>query len=195
MVEELLDMGVELAVTFWPYLCQGGAHFDAFNTSGFLASAIGTSTPSFVESWACDMFLTDETNADARAAIYAAFREGYGKLGIRTVWLDGSEPERSTAYNFGQFQLAGGTDTEIGEAWIMQHVRAMSEGFLSDGLGPDEFMLLPRSTWSGAQRYSSAVWSGDISSDFQTLAQQIVVARVYPRPIPPPPATPPTHSP
>ena len=53
----------------------------------------------------------------------------------------------------------------------------MSEGFQRDGLAPDEFILLPRSTWSGAQRYSSAVWSGDIQSDFATLAEQIVVAQ------------------
>ena len=177
MVEELLDMGVELAVTFWPYLCPGGAHFANFSAAGLLASARGTSTPSPVESWACDMYLTDETNPAARAAIYAAFREGYGRLGIRTVWLDGSEPERSTADNFGQFQLAGGTDSEVGEGWILQHVRALAEGFAADGLAPDEFMLLPRSTWAGAQRYSAAVWSGDISSDFATLAQQIVVAQ------------------
>lgn len=119
----------------------------------------------------------DETNPAARAAIYAAFREGYGKLGIRTVWLDGSEPERSTTYNFGDVSFSGGTDSELGEAWILQHVRAMSEGFQADGYAPDEFMLLPRSTWAGAQRYSSAVWSGDISSDFATLANQIVVAQ------------------
>ena len=151
-------MGVELAVTFWPYLCPGGAHFANFSAAGLLASARGTSTPSPVESWACDMYLTDETNPAARAAIYAAFREGYGRLGIRTVWLDGSEPERSTADNFGQFQLAGGTDSEVGEGWILQHVRALAEGFAADGLAPDEFMLLPRSTWAGAQR--SVRWRG-----------------------------------
>ena len=177
MVAELLDLGVELAVTFWPYLCPGGAHFANFSDAGLFATARGTATPAPVESWACQMFLTDETNPAARAAIYAAFREGYGKLGIRTVWLDGSEPERSTANNFGNFSMMGGTDTEIGESWILQHVRALAEGFASDGLAPDEFMLLPRSTWSGAQRYSAAVWSGDIQSNFATLAQQIVIAQ------------------
>jgi alpha-D-xyloside xylohydrolase len=177
MVAELLDMGVELAVTFWPYLCPGGAHFANFSDAGLLATARGTAAPSPVESWACPMYLTDETNPAARAAIYAAFREGYGKLGIRTVWLDGAEPERSTADNFGNFSMFGGTDTEIGESWILQHVRALADGFASDGLAPDEFMLLPRSTWSGAQRYSAAVWSGDIQSDFATLAQQIVIAQ------------------
>ena len=177
MVQELNDLGVELAVTFWPYLCDGGAHTDAFNSSGFLVNGLGTNTPSPVETWACKMLLTDETNALARKAIYAAFREGYGKYGIRTVWLDGSEPERSTSYNFGQFSLAGGSDMEIGESWILQHVRALSEGFVSDGYEPDEFFLLPRSAWSGTQRYSAGVWSGDISSDFRTLADQIVIAQ------------------
>ena len=79
MVAELADMGVELAVTFWPYLCAGGAHFDNFTSSGFLATARGTTTPAPVESWACDMFLTDESNPAARAAIYDAFREGVSR--------------------------------------------------------------------------------------------------------------------
>jgi len=176
MVQELNDMGVELAVTFWPYVCAGGSHTDNFNTSGFLVNGLGTNTPSPVESWACQMLLTDETNPAAREAIYSAFREGYGQYGIRTVWLDGSEPERNS-YNFGLFSFAGGTDNEIGESWILQHVRALAEGFASDGYAPDEFFLLPRSAWSGTQRYSAGVWSGDITSEFSTLAQQIVIAQ------------------
>ena len=177
MVQELTDMGVELAVTFWPYLCAEGAHFANFSASGFFANALGTSNPAAVESWACQMFLTDETNPAARRAIYDAFRSGYGQYGIRTVWLDGSEPERSTSFNYGQFSLAGGSDNEVGESWVLQHVRAMAEGFAGDGFAPDEFFLLPRSTWSGAHRYSAGVWSGDISSDFATLENQIVIAQ------------------
>jgi len=87
------------------------------------------------------------------------------------------QPERSAADNFGQFRLAAGTDSEVGEAWVLQHVRAMAEGFAGDGYAPDEFFLLPRSTWAGAQRYSAGVWSGDISSTWATLAQQVVVAQ------------------
>ena len=66
-----------------------------------------------------------------------------------------SEPERSASYNFGQFRLAGGTDNEIGEAWIQQHVKAMHDGFTSDGFAANEFFLLPRSSWAGLSQYSA----------------------------------------
>lgn len=201
MVQQLQDMGIELAVTFvrtrgragfgashfhdlppsivlqWPYVTPAGAYYSNFTAAGFFANNLSTGEQAPVESWAGQMFLTDESNPAARAAIYAAFKAGYGRYGIRTLWLDGSEPERSTAYNFGQFSLAGGTDNEIGEAWIQQHVRAMAEGFASDGFAPNEFFLLPRSTWAGVQAHSAGVWSGDIDSTFDELAIQVRVAQ------------------
>ena len=177
MVQQLQDMGIELAVTFWPYVTPAGAYYSNFTAAGFFTNNLTTGVPSPVESWAGPMYLTDESNPAARAAIYAAFKAGYGRFGIRTVWLDGSEPERSTAYNFGQFSLAGGTDNEIGEAWIQQHVRAMAEGFASDGYAPNEFFLLPRSTWAGVHSHSAGVWSGDIQSTFNELAIQVRVAQ------------------
>ena len=121
------------------------------------------------------MHLVDEFQANARASIYAAFKKGYGQYGIRTVWLDGSEPERSTSYNFGKVRFAAGTDSEIGEAWIQQHLRAISEGFAADGFAPDEFFLLPRSAWAGTSRFSAGVWSGDVESSFAELALQVRV--------------------
>ena len=159
MVQELQDMGVELAVTFWPYVTPAGAYYQNFSAAGYFTTDLA-GQPIAVETWAGDMHLVDETQAAARAAIYSAFRAGYGRHGIRTVWLDGSEPERATSYNFGQLRFQGGTDSEVGEAWIQQHVRAMSEGFAADGFAPDEFFLLPRSAWAGTSRYSAGVWSG-----------------------------------
>ena len=174
MIQELSDMGVELAVTFWPYVTPAGAYFEPFTNSGYFATNL-TGGAIAVETWAGQMALVDETNAAARAAIYAAFKEGYGQFGVRTVWLDGSEPERATSYNFGKLRLQAGTDSEVGEAWIQQHLRAMSEGFASDGFAPDEFFLLPRSAWAGTSRYSAGLWSGDIESSFEELALQVRV--------------------
>lgn len=62
----------------------------------------------------------------------------------------------------GEWKLKEGSDTEIGEAWIQQHTRAMSDGFKAQGLAPNEFFFLPRSAWSGSQAFSAGLWSGDI---------------------------------
>ncbi len=86
------DMGVELAVTFWPFVTPEGAYYSNFTASGFFAKNLSTGKDAPLESiGGAPAFLTDETNAAARAAIYAAFKKGYGQYGIRTVWLDGSE--------------------------------------------------------------------------------------------------------
>ncbi len=84
-----------------------------------------------------------------------------------------AEPVRNQFYNFGQFWFDAGTDNEIGEAWIQQHVVSLYNGFIKDGFAPDEFFMLPRSTWAGLSRYSAGVWSGDIESTFAELALQV----------------------
>ena len=66
MVNELKAMGVELAVTFWPHVTPQGAHFQNFNQSGFLAKNRTTGVIAPLETWAGDMYLTDETNPAAR---------------------------------------------------------------------------------------------------------------------------------
>ena len=173
MVSTLKAQDVELAVTFWPYVTPAGAYYNNFSAAGYFATNL-TGAPMAVESWAGPMHLVDQFNPLVRSSVYAAFRENYGRIGIRTVWLDGSEPERGSQ-NFGAVRFSGGTDSELGEAWVQQHVRAMAEGFTGDGYKSDEFFLLPRSTWAGNSRYSAGVWSGDISSTFEELGIQVRV--------------------
>jgi alpha-D-xyloside xylohydrolase len=174
MVTELKDMGVELAVTFWPYVTPSGAYFNNFTSAGYFATALnGSAMP--VEDWAGPMHLVNEFSAAARAAIFEAFWEGYGKYGVRTIWLDGSEPERNKD-NYGLVRFGEqGTDSELGEAWIQQHTLAFAEGFAARGFASDAFFLLPRSAWAGSSRYSAGVWSGDIQSTFAELGLQVRV--------------------
>lgn len=181
MVDELKAMGIELAVTFWAHATPQGSHFPAFNSSGLFATNF-SGAPWAVEHFAGDMYLTDEFKPAARAAIFAAFREGYGKFGVRTVWLDGSEPERD-GVTYGALRYPGAgksggmSDNEVGMAWVQQHLRAFAEGFAADGRAPNEFFLLPRSTWAGGSRFSAGIWSGDITSTFPELARQVVIAQ------------------
>lgn len=71
-----------------------------------------------------------------------------------------------------------GMDGEIGEAWIQQHVRTFADGMASIGVSPDEYFVLPRHGWAGSWRYSAALWSGDITSNFAELALQVRVVQV-----------------
>ena len=172
MVDELTSYGIELMTTFWPLQTVASTHWAQFNGSGYLAVlANGTSSPYD----GSDQWLVDTTNANARAAMFDGFWQGYGRLGVRAVWLDAAEPEHFGGGLEGQWRLAAGTDGEVGMAWAQQHVRAFSEGFAGKGLGPSDVLLLPRHAWAGSWRYSAALWSGDIVSTFAELQLQVRV--------------------
>jgi alpha-glucosidase (family GH31 glycosyl hydrolase) len=64
-----------------------------------------------------------------RKAVFEKFWEGYGKYGIKTVWIDAAEPEHFGGAAEGRWQLAAGTDAEVGEAWVQQHARVFADGF------------------------------------------------------------------
>ena len=68
--------------------------------------------------------------AAARTGVYNGFHEGYGKFGIKTVWLDAAEPERPQMDTVGKFLFSAGTDSEVGSAWIHQHVSNFYTGVL-----------------------------------------------------------------
>lgn len=172
MVDELKSLGIEPMVTFWPFVAPNCTHWDSFTSSGFVAPLLDGSLAQY-DDW-CNGYLIDQTQAAARQAFFQAFMDGYGKYGFKAVWLDGSEPERPNAAHQGDIRLSLGTDTEIGAAWVQQHIRALTDGFSS--IGVSDYFLLPRSHWAGVWRGGAiGVWSGDTQSTWQEFNAQVRV--------------------
>ena len=44
--------------------------------------------------------------------------DGYGKYGVKAIWMDESEPDHAAYISGGQWDLHAGTDTEIMPAWV-----------------------------------------------------------------------------
>jgi alpha-D-xyloside xylohydrolase len=78
-----------------------------------------------------------------------------------------------TDNDVGGWRFAAGTDAEISQAWVKQHVLTFQEGFASIGVEADQYFLLPRHGWIGSWASAAAVWSGDIESTFAELALQV----------------------
>ena len=177
MVSELRAMGIELMTTFWPHMNPNSTNFARWRSEGWLARLMGGGLPANTSVAPFDYveYLVDSTDAAQRAAAFEAFWEGYGRFGVRAVWMDAAEPEREDRSNLCNWRFAGGTDCEVGEAWVREHVRAMGEGFASKGIGPSEFFLLPRSGWAGSWRWGAGLWSGDTQSTWQELRMQVRV--------------------
>lgn len=76
-------------------------------------------------------------------------------------------------------QYFSGTQEATGKLYPWFHQAAIDEGLHnltnSKSTTSCEYMSLTRSTFAGGQRYCSYLWSGDTSSEFSTLAQQITV--------------------
>ena len=172
MVQELESLGIQVMVTFWPFQTPSSSHWQEFSSSGFLASLTNGSLAPF--DWG-DQYLYDPFNPAARKATFAGYQAGYGRFGMKTVWLDAAEPERPSADTVGSFLFSAGTDAEVGSAWVQQHVTTFSEGMAAQGFRPEDFLLLPRHAWTGSWRHSAALWSGDIPSTFPELEVQVRV--------------------
>jgi len=199
MVDELKSLGIELMVTFWPFMgmpctketdphCgdslhsapyKGAVHWEEYESKGFLAQNISSGKP---DSWwryntPSGNALVDATSKEAMKATFGHWYEGYGKYGIRALWLDEAEPDRH-GYTFGEWKLRNNekeqiTDAEVVPAWVKGWTDGFADGMASIGAEPGEYFILTRNMWTGTWKNGAALWSGDIGSRFEILAGQV----------------------
>ena len=107
-------------------------------------------------------------------------REIYGRqvmdsllpLGVDAFWVDGAEPAMLDMKKFASFDSLAGPVSRVMNAFPMVHVSSLYQAQRA-ATDQKRVVLLPRSAWAGTQRYAAANWTGDISSDWRTLAWQI----------------------
>ena len=114
----------------------------------------------------------DFFNPQAAASYWQNFSQRLVPLGIDAWWQDATEPEND--------DLAG-RRVNNGK-WAGELVRnvypllvnkTVYEGLRRDAPGRRP-MILTRCGFPGIQRYGSAMWSGDVGNDWETLRRQIV---------------------
>ncbi|MBO4801297.1 MAG: DUF5110 domain-containing protein [Bacteroidaceae bacterium] len=113
----------------------------------------------------------DFFSPEAAAAYWKNFSQRLVPQGIDAWWQDATEPEND--------DLAG-RRVNSGK-WAGEQVRNVYPLLVNktvyEGLRADRPtsrpMILTRSGFPGIQRYGSAMWSGDVGNDWQTLATQI----------------------
>ncbi|MEU8489389.1 TIM-barrel domain-containing protein [Streptomyces sp. NPDC048641] len=175
MVEELDEMGVKLMVSVWPSVNRSSEHYDALERGGMLAAnEYGTAAhATWVDKGADHRVMVsfyDPTNPDTRAFVWDKVRENYQSLGINLWWLDACEPEMKPGHP-ANLRLHAGHGAEVANLYPRENARIFHEGMAASG--NTDGMSFSRSAWAGSQRYGTAVWSGDIGTDFTALRQQI----------------------
>ena len=178
MTDELRTMGIELAVTHWPFNNPASETYGDMNSSGWLAINRNSGKPDIFWDYLQGGALMDTTSQAASDYVFARWKRSYGDYGIRGVWLDETEPDRN-GYTYGQWQLSAGADFEVGEGWRVSWLKMFADGFDSMQVPSTQRFVLSRSGWTGTQRYGHHVWSGDIGSDFGSLHNQLFAGQGF----------------
>ena len=175
MVDELRALGVELMVSVWPSVNPDSENHYEMDRRGLLIGnerSLPLNMPFWDKGTKGQVFVRfyDPTNPEARRYVWEKVSQGYGRYGIRAFWLDACEPEMLPEdAESDLFHLGPGA--EVHNVYPREHARGFAEGLWAKG--EKEILTLCRSAWAGSQRYGAAVWSGDIDSTFEALAEQI----------------------
>ena len=156
LTDSLHRMGIKLMVSVW-------SKIDKNSEVGREMTAANYYIPQ--TDW-IDFF-----NPDAAAAYWKNFSQRLVPLGIDAWWQDATEPENDdlAGRRVNNGRWAG---EQVRNVYPLLVNKTVYEGLTS--LSSDSRpMILTRCGFPGIQRYGSALWSGDVGNDWQTLRYQI----------------------
>lgn len=115
----------------------------------------------------------DPYNPEARDIYWKYLNQGLFSVGIDGWWMDSTEPDHlhfkpsdfDLKTYLGSFRKVRNAYPLMTVGGVSQHQRAAS----SD----KRVFILTRSAFAGQQRYGANTWSGDVTSSWQALRQQI----------------------
>jgi len=164
-----------LMISVWPKFYRGTQNFDELNARGFLF-------PETLRRPTTDWLghvhtFYDAFNPEARHLFWEQVNRELFSKGVDAWWMDATEPEMvgegtAAALKASMNPTALGSGARMANAFALVSSQAIYEGQRS--VAPDQrVFILTRSAFPGAQRYASATWSGDVSSDWASLRKQI----------------------
>jgi alpha-D-xyloside xylohydrolase len=162
LTDSLHRMGIRLMVSVWSKIDKN--------------SEVGR------EMLAKDYYIPDTDwidffNPEAAAAYWRNFSERLVPLGIDAWWQDATEPENDdlVGRRVNNGRWAG---EQVRNVYPLLVNKTVYEGLTkeapSGAVGGASPMILTRCGFPGIQRYGSALWSGDVGNDWETLRRQIV---------------------
>jgi len=177
MVDSIHAMNARIMISVWPKFYHTTDNYKVFDEKGWMYNR---AVKDSIRDWIYPGYI---------GGFYDAFSEGARKLfwnqindklyskGIDAWWMDASEPDiLSNASMQYRKELmnptALGSSTEYFNAYPLVNAQGIYEGQRSVNSN-DRVFLLTRSGFAGLQRYSTAIWSGDIGTRWEDMKAQI----------------------
>ncbi|WP_367914483.1 TIM-barrel domain-containing protein [Leadbetterella sp. DM7] len=176
MVKRLHQDNFRLMISVWPKINEESSVYRRFKEKGWLYMRnIYDARKDWIGKGYTSTFY-DPFNADARKGFWELMDKKLYKLGIDAWWMDASEPDIHSNTNLEErkavMQPAIGSSVRYYNAFPLENARGIYEG--QRATDPDNrVFILTRSFFAGQQRYAAVAWSGDISSRWHDMKDQI----------------------
>lgn len=177
MVDSVHVMNAKIMISVWPKFYITTNNYKAFNEKGWMyKKAVEDSIRDWIYPGYIGSFY-DAYAEGARKLFWDQLEEKLYPIGFDAWWMDASEPniQDNTSMEYRK-ALSGptalGPSTKYLNAYSLVNAESIYKG--QRGVDPDKrVFLLTRSGFAGIQRYSTAVWSGDIGTRWEDMKAQI----------------------
>ena len=170
MIAELKEMDIELMVSVWPTIDSRSENYAPMASEGYLISADRGMNINM--NWMGETVFFDATHPEARDYVWQVCKKNYYDKGVRLFWLDEAEPEFGP-YDFDLYRYYQGPALQCTNIYPLMYAKGYYDGMVAEG--QIEVCNLVRAAWAGAQRYGALIWSGDISSTFRGMREQLQI--------------------
>ena len=168
MADELHRMGIRLMVSMWPTINEHSRNYSYMMERNMLIRTASGGNRVF--DFYGPQAEIDPTNPETRKYVWKKLKENYIENGVDLLWFDEAEPEIHPE-QFDNLILYAGRGDEAALIYPYCYAQLVYDGMKETGR--DDIITLSRAAYTGAQRFGTLVWSGDILSTFESLTEQI----------------------
>lgn len=178
MIDSIHALNGHYMLSVWPKFYCTTEHFREFDAHGWMyRQAVVDSIRDWVGKGYVGSFY-DAYSPGARRLFWQQMKEHlYSRYPIDAWWMDASEPNVKDCQEMSYMKALCnptelGSSTEYLLAYALMNAEAIYQGQREEN--PDQrVFLLTRNGFAGLQRYSTAVWSGDIGTRWEDMKAQI----------------------
>jgi alpha-D-xyloside xylohydrolase len=145
-------------ISVWPSFTSGNSNYALMSNKGFLLNSNDFQGTTY-----------DAFNDSAAAQYWRFLRDSLLAKGVDGWWPDATEPETNS---WTTCITQKGPAQKVLNIFPLVHGKTIYEGQRAVSTAK-RVCLLARSFYAGQQRYGAAYWTGDIQSDFATLAKSV----------------------